>query len=64
MSSVRVVRTEDMVQALWEAYYHNELDEIASAIEDNEIDGNDHPALKLTAEKLLNRLPPIYVKYD
>lgn len=42
--------------ALWSAFYHMELDEIAGAIVNKTIDGNDHPAFRKLAEDLLSRM--------
>lgn len=49
--------TVDMLrEAIWEAYFHNELDEIAGYIEAHYIDGNDHPLLTKAAQSIYDRL--------
>lgn len=47
---------KDLQEALWQAYYHNELEELGMALFFQNIDGNDHPVLELTAERLFERI--------
>lgn len=45
-----------MAEALWQAFWHNELDELAGAISSHKVDGNDHPVFANTAKNLVRRL--------
>ena len=47
---------EQLTEALWQAWYHHEFDEFIVADVAGNIDGNDHPVLRQTAEKLLRRI--------
>lgn len=51
------ITEEQLLEALWQAYYHNELDHLGDSIEGSMIDGNDHPALKEAAHAIFERLP-------
>jgi hypothetical protein len=45
-----------MTEALWQAYYHGELDDLDMSLHHHTIDGNDHPVLRKTAKAIVKRL--------
>jgi len=47
---------DDLVEAIWQAYYHHKLDELIVADVAGNLDGNDHPSLRLAAEGILSYL--------
>lgn len=52
----RQERERLMTEALWQAFYHGELDELARCVLTCGIDGNDHPALRKAGRQLAQRL--------
>lgn len=51
-----MITVKQLQNALWQAYYHGELDSLALAIADKRIDGNDHICLEGAAIHLLERI--------
>lgn len=43
-------------EALWQAYYHNELNDLAKAVQDGAITSNDDSKLYNAAEAIVNRI--------
>lgn len=50
------VTPKQLADALWQAYYHNDLDDLASDIHFHTIDGNDSPIFHETARAIIRRL--------
>lgn len=55
METVTVTK-EKLKEAIWQAYYHMELEELGKALFFATIDGNDHEVIKVTADNLFKRL--------
>lgn len=53
---VACINAKDLAAALWQAYYHNELDKFAQLIWSGKPEGNDHPCFLTAAKAIMRRI--------